>query len=189
METVIKKLLEETGALQKGHFILSSGKHSEYYVQCARLFENPSIGDTVGAMVAQLIMKYRPQTIVGPAMGGIHLAYSTAKYMGIRNIFAEREKDTGKMALRRGFTVSTGEKVAVVEDVVTTGGSVKEVIQVLREHGADVVAVASIVYRGQNVDFGVPYHYLIKLDFPVYEPENCPLCKQGIPAVKPGSRK
>ncbi len=188
MESVIKMLLERTGALGKGHFILSSGKHSEYYVQCARLFEDPATGDTVGAMVAELIKKYNPETIVGPAMGGIHLAYATAKYLGVRNIFTERDKRTGKMALRRGFTVKKVERIVVVEDVVTTGGSVKEVIDLLRDLGADIRAVASIVYRGQDVSFGVPYHYLIKLDFPVYEPPQCPLCKAGIPATKPGSR-
>ena len=188
MESVIKMLLEKTGALQKGHFILSSGKHSEYYVQCARIFEDPATGDTVGAMVAELIRKYNPETIVGPAMGGIHLAYATAKYLGVRNIFTERDKRTGKMALRRSFTVKKGERIVVVEDVVTTGGSVKEVIELLRSLGADVRAVASIVYRGHDVSFGVSYHYLIKLDFPVYDEGECPLCRAGIPAIKPGSR-
>lgn len=188
METVIKKLLTNTGALQKGHFILSSGKHSPYYIQCARLFENPSVGDTVGAMVAELIRRYNPQTIVGIAMGSIHLAYTVAKYLGIRNIFAEREKKSGNMSLRRGFRIAPGENIVIVEDVITTGGSVKEVLNLLRDMGSNVVSIASIVYRGKDVDFGIPFHYLIKLDFPIYDPEDCPLCKEGIPAYKPGSK-
>ncbi|AAD35418.1 orotate phosphoribosyltransferase [Thermotoga maritima MSB8] len=184
---MIKEILEKTGALMEGHFILSSGKHSSRYVQCARLFEFPEYGDVVGEELAKLLKKYDVETVVGPAMGGVILSYVVARYLKARSLFAEREN--GVMKLRRGFFVKPGEKVAVVEDVVTTGGSVKEVIELLKEYGANVVCVGSIIDRsGGKVDFGVPFESLLKLDLPVYDPEDCPLCKQGIPAEKPGSR-
>jgi len=146
------------------------------------------VGDTVGAMVAELIRKYNPQTIVGIAMGSVHLAYAVARYLGIRNIFTERDKKSGNMSLRRGFHISPGEKMVIVEDVITTGGSVKEVLNLLKGMGGNVLSVASIVYRGKDVDFGIPFHYLTNLDFPIYNPEDCPLCRDGIPASKPGSK-
>ncbi|MCD6550723.1 orotate phosphoribosyltransferase [Thermotoga sp.] len=184
---MIEEILEKTGALLEGHFILSSGKHSSRYVQCARLFEFPEYGDIVGEKLAELLKKYDVETVAGPAMGGVILSYVVARYLKARSLFAEREN--GVMKLRRGFSVRSGERVAVVEDVVTTGGSVKEVIELLKSSGADVVCVGSIIDRsGGKVDFGVPFESLLRLELPVYEPEECPLCKRGIPAEKPGSR-
>ncbi|PLV57402.1 orotate phosphoribosyltransferase [Thermotoga sp. SG1] len=184
---MIEEILEKTGALLSGHFVLSSGKHSSRYVQCARLFEFPEYGDIVGKKLAELLKKYDAETVIGPAMGGVILSYVVARYLKARSLFTEREN--GVMKLRRGFTVKPGEKVAVVEDVVTTGGSVKEVIELLKSLGANVVCVGSIIDRsGGRVDFGVPFESLLKLDLPVYEPNDCPLCKQGIPAEKPGSK-
>jgi len=184
---VIEEILERTRALLSGHFVLSSGKHSSRYIQCARLFEFPEYGDIVGEKLAELLRKYDVETVVGPAMGGVILSYVVARYLKARSLFTEREN--GVMKLRRGFTVKPGEKVAVVEDVVTTGGSVKEVIELLKDLGANVMCVGSIIDRsGGRVDFGVPFESLLKLELPVYEPEDCPLCKQGIPAEKPGSR-
>ncbi len=183
----VKEILEQTGALLKGHFLLSSGKHSEYYVQCARLFEDPKIGDFIGGILAEKIKSYGVQAVVGPALGGVLLAYAVSKALGVRNMFAEREG--GLMRFRRGFKVGKGERVAVVEDVVTTGKSVKEVIEVVKSMGGEVVAVGSIVNRsGRENPFDLPYVYLEKIDFPVYEPEECPLCKKGVPLEKPGSR-
>jgi orotate phosphoribosyltransferase len=182
----IKEILEKTGALLTGHFLLSSGNHSEKYVQCARLFEFPAYGDMVAKMLAEKIEKYKPDLIIGPAMGGIHLAYSVSKYLNIRNIFAEREN--GLMTLRRGFKINKGERVAIVEDVITTGKSVKEVIDIVNENGGDICCIGSIINRSNSNPFDVPYEYLIKLELPIYSPEDCPLCKKNIPLEKPGSR-
>ncbi|PLV59070.1 orotate phosphoribosyltransferase [Thermotoga sp. KOL6] len=184
---MIEEILEKTGALMEGHFVLSSGKHSSKYVQCARLFEFPEYGDVVGKELAKLLEKYDVKTVVGPAMGGVILSYVVARYLKARALFAEREN--GVMKLRRGFHVKSGERVAVVEDVVTTGGSVKEVIELLKKEGATVVCVGAIIDRSRSkVDFGVPFKKLLTLDLPTYEPDECPLCKQGIPSMKPGSR-
>ena len=182
----IIEILEKTGALLKGHFLLSSGNHSEKYIQCARIFEYPQYGDMVSKMLSEKIKKYKPDLIIGPAMGGIHLAYLVAKYLNTRNIFAEREN--GIMTLRRGFKINKGENVAIVEDVITTGKSVKEVINLIKEAGANLCCVASIINRAKENPFDVPYEYLLKIDLPIYSPDECPLCKQNIPIEKPGSR-
>lgn len=187
MSSNIMKILEETNALLSGHFLLSSGKHSSNYVQCAKIFEYPEYGEKIGEELAKLLKKYEPDVVIGPAMGGIILSYVVGKYLGIRNMFSEREN--GIMKLRRGFSIKTGEKVAVVEDVVTTGGSSKEVIELVKELGGEVVCVGAIIDRsGGKADFDVPFEYLISLNFPIYEPDACPLCEKNIPVVKPGSR-
>jgi len=184
----ILKLFTETDVLKTGHFLLTSGLHSNKYLQCAQLLQYPEATEKA---ISQLVKHFKDkdiQTVVGPAMGGIIISYEMARQLGIRSIFAERED--GKMSLRRGFTVKPGEKILVVEDVVTTGGSVKEVISLIKELGAEVVAVAALVDRsGGNVDFGVPAYYLLDLEVKSYAPHECPLCKDGIPIIKPGSRK
>lgn len=181
------EILKETGALLDGHFILSSGKHSPNYVQCARLFEYPEAGEKIGTLLAEKIKEVNPTAVIGPAMGGIILSYEVARSLGVRNLFAER-KD-GKMQLRRGFAVSKNDRVAIVEDVVTTGGAVREVMELLKSLEVEVVCVGSVVDRSKGkADFGVPFKKLIDLDFPVYEKNECPLCEKNIPTDKPGSK-
>lgn len=180
-------LFEELGALQTGHFQLTSGLHSGQYVQCAAVFEYPKIaGKIVEQLVGQLPTDI--DTIIAPAIGGINLGYEAARSLGCRFIFTERED--GVMTLRRGFVLKPGEKVLVVEDVVTTGGSVKEVLEIARQHNCNIQGVASLVDRSQGkADFGVPFTPLISLTIETYRPEECPLCAAAQPITKPGSRK
>ncbi|NLT95795.1 MAG: orotate phosphoribosyltransferase [Clostridia bacterium] len=181
-------LLQETGALIKGHFKLSSGLHSEQYVQCALLLKEPAVAEKVCKALAEKFRDERPEIVVGPALGGIIAAYEVARSLNIPGIFAEREN--GKMTLRRGFTVKEGQRALVIEDVITTGGSSQEVVELLQSLGAQVIGVGSIIDRsGGKTKLTVPFKSLIKLDIAVFEPENCPLCAQGIEVVKPGSRK
>jgi len=184
----ITDVLQESGALIEGHFLLSSKKHSSHYIQCAKLFERPELGDLVGETIAQRIEKHRPSLVIGPAMGGIIPAYTVARALNVRAAFTERVNDA--MMLRRGFRINKGERVAVVEDVVTTGRSAMEVIELVKESGGTVCCVAAVANRSKKLpEFGVPFHYLARLEFPIYEAKDCPLCKQGIPLVKPGSRE
>jgi orotate phosphoribosyltransferase len=184
----IIKLFTDTGVLKTGHFLLTSGRHSDRYMQCAQLLQYPDAAEKACSELAQKFKGMDIQTVIGPALGGILVSYEVARVLKARSIFAEREN--GVMTLRRGFTLKPGEKVLVVEDVVTTGGSVKEVIDLAKAHGADVLAVGALVDRsGGRVDFGVPAHYLLEMEIKSYLPEECPLCKQGVPAIKPGSRK
>lgn len=174
--------------MQEGHFRLTSGLHSDRYMQCARLFEYPGDSAEVCSEVASFFKDQKIDLVVGPAIGGIIMAYEMARTLSIRNIFAEREN--GTMTLRRGFHVESGMRALVVEDVVTTGGSVREVIDLLRDSGAEIVGVGSVVDRSNGtVDFGVPFHALISMEVLSWEEGDCPLCGQGVPIVKPGSRK
>ncbi len=181
----ILKIFKETGVMLEGHFLLTSGRHSDRYMQCAKLFVDPKISEK---FAKQLADKFSGIDIVaGPAVGGIILAYEVARQLGVGNVFFERQD--GKMTLRRGFEIPEGAKVLVVEDVVTTGGSVKEVIEEVKKLGAEVAAVGSIVDRSNGkVDFGVPFEAVLSMEVVSYEEDDCPLCKQGMPAVKPGSR-
>ncbi len=177
---------QELGVLQEGHFKLTSGLHSKQYMQCARLFEYP---DKAAEVVEALIPKLPSgiETIIAPAIGGITVGYELARLLGSRFIFAERQD--AKMTFRRGFSLEPGEKVLAVEDVVTTGGSVQEVMDLAKEYGAEVVGVATIVDRSQGkVDFSVPFYPLVSMEITVYEPEACPLCAQGFAIQNPGSR-
>lgn len=184
----ILEIFTKTDVLKSGHFLLTSGLHSGKYLQCAQLLQYPDATEKAVGELAKRFKEVGIETVVGPAMGGIIISYEMARQLGARSIFAERED--GKMTLRRGFTIKPGEKVLVVEDVVTTGGSVKEVISLIKELGGEVAAVAALVDRsGGKVDFGVPAHYLLDLEVKAYAPDECPLCKDGIPIVKPGSRK
>ncbi|HHY42724.1 MAG TPA: orotate phosphoribosyltransferase [Thermoanaerobacterales bacterium] len=184
----ILELFTKTDVLKSGHFLLTSGLHSGKYLQCAQLLQYPDATEKAVGELAKRFKEVGIETVVGPAMGGIIISYEMARQLGARSIFAERED--GKMTFRRGFTIKPGEKVLVVEDVVTTGGSVKEVISLIKELGGEVAAVAALVDRsGGKVDFGVPAHYLLDLEVKAYAPDECPLCKNGIPIVKPGSRK
>ncbi|MGI5859558.1 MAG: orotate phosphoribosyltransferase [Tepidanaerobacteraceae bacterium] len=184
----ILKLFSDTGVLKTGHFLLTSGRHSDKYLQCAQLLQYPQATEKACRQLTEYLKGMNIQTVIGPAMGGIILSYEMGRQLDVRSIFAERED--GKMALRRGFAVKPGERVLVVEDVVTTGGSVKEVISLIKEVGGEVVAVAALVDRsGGKAAFGVPAYYLLDLQVESYSPEECPLCKKGMPVVKPGSRK
>ena len=182
------EIFKEKGAFLEGHFLLSSGLHSPNYLQCALILQYPDLSEKIAKEIAEKIPKdLQIDVVVGPALGGIIVAYELARALKVRGIFAEREE--GKMKLRRGFTINPGEKVLICEDVVTTGGSALEVANLIKEHKGDVVAFACIVDRsgGKNI-FDKPLYSLIQLKLDTYKPEECPLCKEEIPLVKPGSR-
>jgi orotate phosphoribosyltransferase len=181
-------VFRRTGVMREGHFKLTSGRHSDRYMQCAQLFQYPDESSRICAETAEAFRDKKPDLVVGPAIGGIIMAYEVARILGVRSIFAERED--GVMSLRRGFSDAAGGRALVVEDVVTTGGSVREVAALLRAQGMDVVGVGAIVDRSNGtVDFGVPFHAVATMNVESWEAERCPLCRQGIPIVKPGSRK
>jgi len=183
----VKGILEKTGVLLTGHFQLTSGKHSNKYLQCAKIFQHPDISAEISKDLAEKYDGYDIDIVIGPAVGGIILAYEVARQLEVRALFAEREN--GIMTLRRGFEIQPGSKVLVVEDVITTGGSVKEVIDVVRSAGGEVVGVAAVVDRsGGKALFDVPFKSAIKIDIEVFDPLDCPMCKSGSKAVKPGSR-
>ena len=183
----VNGILEKTGVLLTGHFQLTSGKHSNKYLQCAKVFQHPDISAEISKDLAEKYDGYDIDIVIGPAVGGIILAYEVARQLEVRALFAEREN--GIMTLRRGFEIQRGSKVLVVEDVITTGGSVKEVIDVVRSAGGEVVGVAAVVDRsGGKALFDVPFKSAIKIDIEVFDPLDCPMCKSGSKAVKPGSR-
>ncbi len=183
----VLKIFQDSGALLKGHFLLSSGLHSSQYLQCARVLENPQIAEQLCKVLACDFKNDNVSAVVGPAMGGIILAYELARALSARALFTERE--SGKMSLRRGFSLSAQDKVLVAEDVITTGDSVKEVIEAVKASGAEVIAVAALADRSQGkVDFGARCVSLLKLAIENYSPKECPLCKERVALVKPGSR-
>jgi orotate phosphoribosyltransferase len=204
------KLMEESGALLKGHFELASGLHSDRYVQCAKLLEDPARAEIAGKLLAGVLRKEAGWTetpgpesegagssagspagsslvVVSPAVGGIVIGHEVARALGVRHIFAERI--AGEMMLRRGFEIAPGEKVIVVEDVFTTGGSVREVIKVVEALGGEIVAVGSIVNRSVGVDFGLPTAFLVRAEIENHEPGECPLCSGGVEVTKPGTKR
>lgn len=184
----IMDLFKKTGALKEGHFKLSSGLHSDRYFQCALVLQHPRHAETLTRELAGKFSEDEIDVVIGPALGGITLAYEVGRALNVRAIFAEREN--GKMTLRRGFMIKPGEKVLVVEDVVTTGGSVKEVIELLKNLTAEIAGVGCIVDRsGGKVDFGCRFEFLRQMEVLNYSPEKCPLCRQGVSLVKPGSKK
>ena len=179
-------LYRRSGALLDGHFRLTSGLHSPGYLQCALVLQHPQHAEALGRAVADLAREMRPTVVLSPALGGIVIGHEVARALGVRAIFAERQD--GGLTLRRGFIIGETDRVLVVEDVLTTGGSTRETMQVARAAGGLVVGAASIVNRGRDVELGVPYVSLVQIDLPTYEPDTCPLCAQGMPVVKPGSR-
>lgn len=184
----ILNMFLESGALLEGHFLLTSGRHSNRYMQCARVLQYPRYAEKLGAALAEGFKDAGVEAVIGPAMGGIIVAHEVGRALGTRAFFAEREQ--GVMTLRRGFTLEPGTRVLVCEDVVTTGGSVREVMEVVREKGAQVVGVGVLVDRsGGKVDFGVPLRALLTMEIPSYDAAECPLCREGLPLVKPGSRQ
>ena len=181
------KIFKDTGALLEGHFILTSGLHSNQYFQCAKVLQYPWHAEKLCKSLVPHFKKERLDVVVSPALGGILVGQEIARLLKIRSVFTERVE--GKMTLRRGFEITEGERVLVAEDVTTTGGSAQEVADVVKAYGGNVVAVTALVDRsGGKVSFGVPYHAVVRLDVSNHKPEECPLCKAGSMAVKPGSR-
>jgi orotate phosphoribosyltransferase len=183
------KLFKQSQALLEGHFRLSSGLHSDRYLQCALVLQNPQQASRLGAALAERMrgLAELPDFVIAPALGGILVAHEVARGLGVRGLFAERQD--GVLRLRRGFGIKPGEKAYVVEDVVTTGGSTKETMDVVTQAGGIVLAAGSLIDRtGGRADLGVPRIALAVLDVPAFTPEECPLCKTGSQAIKPGSR-
>jgi orotate phosphoribosyltransferase len=186
-EEVIQKF-RETGALLEGHFILTSGLHSAIYLQCALVLQQPRQAEDFGRDIAEHFQTETIQTVASPAIGGLIIGHEVARALGARFIWTERE--AGKMVLRRGFSVSPGERILVVEDVVTTGGSTRETVAALQANGANVVGAASIIDRSSGkAEVGVPRIALATLDVASVDPADCEACRRGEPAIKPGSRK
>lgn len=189
--TNLFKMLRDTGSIMKGHFQLTSGYHSDYYLQCAKLLQYPDITFKLANKGLELIKGEielnKVNTVASPAVGGIQWGYMFAYTAGYRMIFSERKNK--KMELRRGFKIEKGEEIIVAEDVVTTGGSVRELIKICKGYGAKVKAVLSIVDRSENLKFECPYYYLIKLNIDKYPPSRCELCRKNYPLEYPGSRK
>jgi len=180
-------LFRRSGALLDGHFRLSSGLHSGGYLQCALVLQHPEHAEALGRAIAAAVRPLRPSVVLSPALGGVVVGQEVGRALGVRAIFAERQD--GVLTLRRGFVLGETDRVLVVEDVITTGGSTRETMQVARAAGAYVVGAASIVDRsGGRAAFNMPCHSLLALDLPTYQPDACPLCAKGLPVVKPGSR-
>ena len=183
----ILEKFRETNALLEGHFILSSGLHSPKYLQCALALQGPADALRYGQAIAEHYAGSDIATVASPAIGGLVIGFAVAQALNVRFIWTERQN--GEMTVRRGFSVSEGERILVVEDVITTGGSTRECIAALEVNGAKVVAAASIIDRSNGAaDVGVPRIALVSLDVPSYSPDVCPMCADGIDAVKPGSR-
>ena len=180
-------IYRKTGALLNGHFLLSSGLHSDRYLQSALVLQQPDIATKLCAELAVHFKGQNIEAVIAPALGGVFVSHETARALGVRALFAERVN--GELALRRGFTIKPGERVLVVEDVITTGKSTRETIDVVRKAGGMAIAAASLVDRsGGKAELGVPYRSLVTLDVPSYAAEACPMCKAGSVPVKPGSR-
>lgn len=181
--------LTRTGALMEGHFLLASGLHSGYYLQCARLLQHPDLAERIGASIAALFPGVEIDAVAAPAVGGVIVAHEVARALGVRAIFSERE--AGVMTFRRGLGISEGEGVAVVEDVITTGGSIRETIEAVARLGGRVAAAGCILDRSggeANLGTATPLRALLTITFPTYAPEGCPLCAEGMPLEKPGSK-
>jgi len=182
------RIFRETGALLEGHFLLTSGLHSPTYFQCALVLQYPRYAEAFCSEIASHFAGRNIDAVIAPAIGGIVVSQEVARLLNVRGMWAERE--AGTMTLRRGFRLQPGERVLVVEDVVTTGGSVREVVDLVRDRGAEVVGVAAIVDRsGGKASFDTEFFATFSMDVVTYKPEACPLCQQGLPLVKPGSRQ
>jgi orotate phosphoribosyltransferase len=186
-ESDVLSLFRRTGGLLEGHFRLSSGLHSSSYLQCALVLQFPRDAQALGAALADRVRALGPTVVLSPALGGIVIGQEVARGLDVRALFAERED--GLLTLRRGFTLSPGDRVLVVEDVVTTAGSTRETMAVAEQHGATVIAACSIVDRsGGTHGLALPYTALLAMDVPTYREADCPMCQQGVAIVKPGSR-
>ena len=186
-QDAVLDLFRKSGALLEGHFRLSSGLHSDRYLQSALVLQHPRFAEALGAALADRLRHLQPTVVISPALGGIVIGQEVGRALGLRAIFAERQE--GKLLLRRGFSLSPGDRAVVVEDVVTTGGSTRETIDVATAGGAEVVGAGAIIDRGNDAArLGLPLVALVKLEVPTYQPDACPLCQTGVPLVKPGSR-
>jgi len=186
-EAKVLKLMEELGALHSGHFLLSSGLHSNRYFQCARILQFPDLARELGAALADFFEETPCDLVVSPALGGILIGHEVARAMGRRFVFTER-KD-GQMQIRRGFGIEEGEKVIIAEDVVTRGTSILEVVKCVEDAGGKVVGLTSIIDRtGGDAGLPLPLHSLAKVKVETWKAEDCPLCGDGVELVKPGSR-
>jgi orotate phosphoribosyltransferase len=186
-ENEILDIFRKHLALLEGHFILSSGLHSDRYIQCARVLQHPEVAEKLCSELAAKVRQAGATVVAAPALGGVIVSYEVARALGVRSLFTERQD--GAMTLRRGFSLAPGEPTLVVEDVITTGGSTRETMAAVEQAGGKVVAVGALIDRsGGKADLGVPKAALVTLAVQNYDPAGCPLCKSGIPAVKPGSR-
>ncbi|HHW46280.1 MAG TPA: orotate phosphoribosyltransferase [Clostridiales bacterium] len=185
----VLEMFKEAGVLKQGHFLLTSGRHSDRYLQCANIFRNTKYSEKLCADLASQFEGFNVELVIGPALGAVQMAYEVSRHLKCENFFAERVD--GRMTLRRGFAIKPWQKVLVVEDVVTTGGSVLEVIDIVRQSGGEVVGVGVIVDRsGGKIDFGVPLKSVISMQVDSWAPDECPLCRSGNTQLeKPGSRK
>lgn len=198
-EDEVLDILRQTGAVKDGHFLLTSGLHSPTYVEKFQVLQWPSQTEKLCKMIAGHFRDAGVQVVAGPTTGGVIIAYEVARQLEVRSIFAEREEDCASpeggrpkevRRFRRGFDISPGERVLVVDDILTTGGSIRAVLDEVARHEGEVVAVAILVERAARpVDFGVPLFSLLKLNIPAYDPNECRLCAQSVPLVKPGSGK
>ena len=180
-------LYRQSGALLEGHFRLTSGLHSSGYLQCALVLQHPPHAEALGRAIADRVRALSATVVLSPALGGVVIGHEVGRALGVRAIFAERQD--GRLSLRRGFTLAPTDRVLVVEDVMTTGGSTRETIDVAKAAGGQVVGTASIVDRsGGTIRFDVPFASLLEIALPTYDPAACPLCAEGLPVVKPGSR-
>ena len=184
----ILHIFEKTGALLKGHFRLTSGLHSDTYFQCALVLQHPQYAYSLSKLIAENFKNTQVDTVISPAIGGIVVGQEVGRQLKVRSLFAEREGE--QMQLRRGFSLEAGERILVCEDVVTTGGSVFEVIELVKSNGAELAGVGYIVDRSNGkINFNTPQYPCVKLDVKTFLPDECPLCKRAIPLTKPGSRK
>jgi orotate phosphoribosyltransferase len=183
----VRQLFHQSGALLEGHFRLTSGLHSPGYLQCALVLQDPARAGAIGRAIGDLVRPLGVTVVLSPALGGIVIGHEVGRALGVRAIFAERQD--GRLHLRRGFTLDASDRVLVVEDVVTTGGSTRETLDVARAAGAATVGAAALVDRSSTrTGLGVPFHALLQITLPTYQPDACPLCAQGVPVMKPGSR-
>ncbi len=198
----IEKVYKDSGALLEGHFILSSGNHSRFYLQSAKVLEQPQTAEMLAKALAEEIRAsgIHIDTVVAPALGGILAGYELARALGVRSLFVERKE--GKMELRRGFEISQGEKILICEDIITTGGSAMEAMEIITQLGGEVVAFGALANRGFckrvgsdgeaksncKLPCGIPFFALGDFEFEIYSPQDCPMCKEGSIAIKPGSR-
>ena len=188
MADIVEQMFEKSGALLKGHFLLASGLHSPVYWEKSLVVQYPGYTEKLCRMIADRFRKSGAQVVAGPTTPGIILAYETARQLGVRGIFAERDESGSGRVFRRGFKIDPGEKVLVVDDVMTTGGSVCEVIDAVKKLGGIVVGVGVLVDRSvQKPDFSVPFYACHRAEVITYPPDQCPLCDEGVPLVKPGS--
>jgi len=186
----VMDIFNKTGAYKQGHFKLSSGLHSPAYLQCALVLQDPIVASRVSGALAEKVRELKPDIVIGPAMGGVIFAYEMARHLNARSIFTERDSG-GKMVLRRGFNIFPENRVLIAEDVLTTGKSIKEVVAFLKEKRVSPLGIVCLVDRSETeIDFdGIKHKSLIKLDVPVFTETDCPLCQEGLPIDKPGSRK